>query len=382
VILAGSIIITTYLIAIGILLFGYQKIEEFIPERQSLLMSENEDPNTHFSILIPFRNESKVLPDLLKSIKQLNYPFSLFEIIFVDDESEDNSIEVILKELNDPDIPFRIINNNRKSDSPKKDAITEAIEASKYEWILTTDADCILPENWLTVFDNYIQKNNPIMLVGPVRYFNGKGIINQYQRMDNFSLQTTTIGGFGLKSPLLCNGANLAYRKEDFMTVSGFLENNHIASGDDIFLMEKFKKLNPEGVHYIKNKDVVVITSPQENWKGIISQRIRWASKTSHQKNRFAKLLGFVVFNTNLFLIVSGLYSLFENTFIPFFISFLLFKVFLDYLILFPIAIFFRSKINIPVFLLNSLIYPIITIIVVFGSLKGSYSWKGRAFNK
>jgi len=113
----------------------------------------------------PFRNEATHLPDLLKTIETLNYPKHLFEIIFIDDNSEDDSAEIIRKAINSN--PFiktaiRIIQNERTTNSPKKDAITLAIRNAKHDWIITTDADCQLPKFWLDSFDEYIQKNDTI----------------------------------------------------------------------------------------------------------------------------------------------------------------------------------------------------------------------------
>ena len=372
----GSIVLLIYLIAMGGLIFGYQKIPEF-----KINPVLNENPNTYFTIVIPFRNEAKNLSVLLNSILQIDYPKNLYEVLFMNDESKDDSVATILKELENTGIIYKIIDNNRKSVSPKKDAITEAIKISKYEWILTTDADCKLPKNWLLTYNEFIQKNDPLMVVGPVRYFEKYDLINQYQQLDNYSLQTTTIGSFGLHSPLLCNGANLAYKKEGFNLVSGFSENNHIASGDDIFLLEKFKKRHPNRVLFIKSKDAIVITQPQDNWKSIINQRIRWASKTTKQDDFITKMLGFIVFLTNMLVILGLLLSFNSPHLISFFICFLMIKTSIDYLLLLQTSMFFKSKINISYFLVNALIYPIITVIVVLKSLKGDYIWKGRNYN-
>jgi cellulose synthase/poly-beta-1,6-N-acetylglucosamine synthase-like glycosyltransferase len=108
-------------------------------------------PKTAFSIIIPFRNEQNHLDTLLKSLMNLNYPKSLFEVILVDDDSEDKSQEVIKKVLKPhttSNFQIRIIKNVRMSKSPKKDAITTAISQAKYDWIITTDADCIVPKYW------------------------------------------------------------------------------------------------------------------------------------------------------------------------------------------------------------------------------------------
>jgi glycosyltransferase involved in cell wall biosynthesis len=156
-----SIIITLiYLLLIGSFVFGFNKTKAF-----SL---KNTASKTTFSVIIPFRNESENLPDLLKSIASLKYPKHLFEIILVDDASKDNSVELIMKFLSSVKYDIKVISNNRTTNSPKKDAITLAINKAKHEWIITTDADCILPKNWLNSFDEFIQKTISKCIVAPV----------------------------------------------------------------------------------------------------------------------------------------------------------------------------------------------------------------------
>ena len=130
-ILISLIITISYLLLIGSFIFGFDKIATF--------KLEDIPAKTKFSIVIPFRNEAKNLPDLLKSIEALNYPKHLFEIIFVDDDSVDDSVDIIKKVLKTRPLDcaqgdVRIITNDRKTNSPKKDAITSAIKKAKNDW--------------------------------------------------------------------------------------------------------------------------------------------------------------------------------------------------------------------------------------------------------
>lgn len=131
------VIICSYFFFFLLLLFGIYKIKEY--------KCEDTDDQITFSIVIPFRNEAPNLPDLLKSLSRLNYDKLFFEVILVNDESSDSFEHIIdsYKELET--LNLRLINNFRKSNSPKKDAIDVAILKAKNEWIITTDADCIVP---------------------------------------------------------------------------------------------------------------------------------------------------------------------------------------------------------------------------------------------
>ncbi|MDH3381695.1 MAG: glycosyltransferase, partial [Flavobacteriaceae bacterium] len=247
-----------YLLLIAGFIYGFDKVKEF--------KLANLQSKTRFSVIIPFRNEANNLPKLLESIQSLKYSKYLFEVIFVNDFSEDDSVNIIKSNLsNDPSnsIDFSIINNISKTNAPKKDAISKAINLAKYEWIITTDADCLLPEYWLDSFDECIQKSNPKCVAAPVTYQVETSFLNRFQILDMLSLQGATIGGFGIKKPFLCNGANFAYQKEAFIEVKGFDGNTSIASGDDIFLLEKMVNQYPGQVQFLKCEDVIVITNSE-----------------------------------------------------------------------------------------------------------------------
>lgn len=365
-----------YLICLLILLYGFKKVK--------ILSDSNTTPALHFSIIIPFRNESSNLPFLLESIQALNYPREMFEIIFINDESDDNSEKIIRKSINTNDFSIQLIQNKRSSNSPKKDAISEGIKHAQFNWIITTDADCTFTANWLKTLDSFISsvshKINPMMICGPVLYISDGSFLKEFQQLDGLSLQAVTMGSFGLDHPILCNGANMAYRKNAFVEVQGFSGNDHLASGDDIFLMEKFKTAFPNQVLFLKSRNAVVFTKPQPSWKSVILQRIRWASKTSQQKNIFSQTLGIVVLIVNIiFLILPILVFLdYKNSF-PYLILLLL-KTLADYFLVRKTVAFFNLNPNFFKFLYFPYIYSGIIILVLFGSFKGNYSWKDRQY--
>jgi len=176
-------IIIIYLFLIGWLIYGFDKVKDFKLQDLSV--------KTKFSVVIPFRNEVKNLPKLLTSISELNYPKSMFEIILVDDDSEDESVKTINDFLKNTDFnkpnqtrSIKVIKNERISKAPKKDAITSAIKVSKYNWIVTTDADCILPKYWLDTFDEYIQTTSVNCIVAPVAYLGKNSFFNHFQALD------------------------------------------------------------------------------------------------------------------------------------------------------------------------------------------------------
>lgn len=372
-------IIIIYLFFIGILIYGFDKVDTF--KLQDL------PAKTKFSIVIPFRNEAENLPKLLASISKLNYPKSLFEVILIDDDSEDESVSVIenlmLKRPLDCALGnIRVIKNTRTSNSPKKDAITSAITLSKFNWIITTDADCMLPKYWLDVFDECIQTQKPECIVAPVTYHGANSFFNRFQILDVLSLQGATIGGFGLGKPFLCNGANFGYRKSVFYSLKGFEGNTDIASGDDIFLLEKVVKNDAKKVYYLKSNKAVVTTNPSETISTLIQQRLRWTSKTSQTTNGFIKAVGLIVFLGNLVCLALFPAVLLGNISLKIALALLIIKLSIDFLLVFKTSRFFKQETLLLSYLFSSLLYPFFSVYIVLLSLFKSYQWKGRTFKK
>lgn len=378
-ILAFSIIIGLYFVSMMLLIYGFGRLRVF--------SSEAPQPSTKFSVIIPFRNEAENLGPLLKSISKLNYPSDFFEILFVNDESADSSEEFIYSSIEESNISIQLLQNERHSNSPKKDAISKAIQHSKFDWIVTTDADCELPINWLKTLDTFIQseiqnETELMMVCGPVLYKSNGSFLQDFQQMDGFSLQAVTMGSFGLQNPMLSNGANLAYRKDGFNSVNGFSGNDDIASGDDIFLMEKMKNTHPQGVKFLKSAEFIVLTKPQLSWQNVINQRIRWASKTSKQKNVFSIVLGILVFLTNLIFLLIPFVAVFDFQNIPIYSLLFIIKIINDFILIRKTAKFLGTNISLLKFTSLSIIYSALIIPIFFGSFSGKYSWKDRAFHK
>ena len=368
-----------YSIIIGSLIFGFDKVKSFSPERY--------DVKTTFSVVIPFKNEAENLYELLESIFKLNYPKNLYEVILVNDDSEDDSVGIIQSFLTKR--PFDcaqgdiiILDNDRKTNSPKKDALTTAIKQAKFDWIVTTDADCIVPENWLANFDGYIQNKKPKLIVAPVTYHKVNSFLKRFQLLDALSLQGATIGGFGINKPFLCNGANITYKKELFFELKGFEGNTNIASGDDIFLLEKAVKHCLERIHYLKSKNAIVLTKPQPNLNQLIAQRIRWAAKTSSYNNGFGKLTGLAVLIMNASVICSLICAFFQIISLKLFGYIFVIKFSVDFLLIYKASRLFNQENVLSSFVLSSLIYPFFSVYVALVSVFKGYKWKGIRYKK
>ena len=370
--LIGLIVVLIYAVTIAQLIVGFDKIKTFV--------AADSKPETFFSIVVPFRNEVQNLPELLESFRKLNYPIDLFELILVDDFSTDASVKMIYDwRMQNGSFQVTLLENIKISGSPKKDAIARAIPIVKDNWVVTTDADCILTEKWLLTLDNYIQNNDVSMVAGSVSYANCRSFLHHFQQLDLTSLQGATIGSFGMELGFMCNGANFAYKKSLFQQLGGFGGNNKIASGDDVFLLQKAVAKFPEEVHYLKSNTNIVHTKPLDSWRNLFHQRIRWASKTGSYQSVFGKDLAIIVFSENAFCLLAFTFCLFGKMgWLQFGILFAI-KFLVDTILLSKTNRFLTGK-RVRYLVLASLVYPFFSVAVALYAMVGSYEWKGRRF--
>lgn len=220
------------------------------------------------------------------------------------------------------------------------------------------------------------------MIVAPVSYETNSTFLHQFQDLDFMSLQATTIGSFGLNIPFLANGANFMYRKDMFEKLNGFDGNTNIASGDDIFLLEKFIAFYKEKVQYLKSKEVIVKTFPVNTFSELIEQRVRWASKSSNYKVFTGKIIGFFVLFANAILATAPVLILLRIMKFETFIFYFLLKLLFDFVLLERMAFFNNKKVDFKTYFKSSFVYPYFTLLIFLKSIFSNYQWKERTFKK
>ena len=338
---------------------------------------------TFISIVIASRNEEKNLVSLIHSLRQQTYPFSLFEIIIVDDYSTDNSWN-ILQTLSQEVItihPVRLadlIPENVQIRAHKKLAIEKAIELAKGELIVTTDADCVFDPNWLFYLSTYYSSTKAKFIAAPVKIQTDHSFLSIFQALDFLTLQGITGASVYKRFHTMCNGANLAYEKNAFQEVGGFKGVDAIASGDDMLLMYKIYKQYPDRVFYLKSKQVIVTTNPANTWKDFFNQRIRWASKATYYDDKKIFWILLLAYSINLCFLVLAMASFWNVTWIFFLLLLLIAKIIIEFPFVNAVAIFFSEKKLMKYFPLMQPVHILYTIIAGWLGKFGSYEWKGR----
>lgn len=339
-------------------------------------------PSTFISVVIPVRNEASSIEDCVASVLAQKYPAELFELIVVNDHSTDETPELLAK-IKDPRLKVLHLADfvdARQTSSFKKMAIQTAIEKAKGTLIATTDGDCIVPKQWLLQIASLYEKKQVKFIAAPVNFFWEKSLLEHFQSLDFVGMMGITGAGIQGRFMHMCNGANLAYDKAAFFEVDGFKGIDHLASGDDMLLMQKIARQFPGSIAYLKNKNATVYTLAQATLNGFVQQRIRWASKSSDYKEwQVTLMLGIVwLFCVNIFasgvaiffLGKSGLYLLLGQV---------VFKIIFDFLLLNEMTGFFERRALMRYFVPAQLMH--IAYISVVGTLSifiKKYKWKGR----
>lgn len=328
----------------------------------------SDNPREFISVIVPCHKAAEFLPGFMKCIGNQNYDSDLFELIIIDDSSDDS-----------PDIHatgytglknLRVLKNKGKG---KKKAIMTGVSASGGNYIITTDADCLPGEKWLSTIAASVQASNPDMLICPVMLENKPGFFNIFQELEFLGLQGITAGTAVAKQPVMCNGANLVFKKETYLVNVNNL-HPEIPSGDDIFLLHSLKK-NHNNIKWLESKDAVMVTAPSATLKDYINQRNRWISKAGAYSDRDTIILGLVTFIAVLTQLVTLLTGIFNPELLLVFAATVILKSFPDYLILGNTCRRYDRVQLMKWFLPCQLIYPFYVVAVVIRSVFTGSDW-------
>lgn len=339
------------------------------------------DPGPRISVVVPARNEEDKIYDCLKDLSRQELKSEFFEVLVVDDHSEDQTAEVARKFIANhsggPVIRLLQADTINRPDfiSFKKQALLSGIQKAKGEWIVTTDADCRMSSKWLASVAGMIQTGKAEFISGPVALYRENNWFEKAQSLEFMGL--IGIGAASIRNgrPNMCNGANLAFRKETFLKVGGYQGIDHIASGDDELLMHRISKRFPGRVRFLKSPEAIVCTQPAITLKSFINQRKRWVSKSRKYENKKITAVLFLVYLFYvLLLVIPFLPGFLIKVFFPVFIL----KESLEFLFLYKVSKFFGKRKLMVLYFPVSVIYIFYIIFIgIFGNT-GGYRWKNR----
>ncbi|MBU3662342.1 MAG: glycosyltransferase [Bacteroidetes bacterium] len=360
-----------YALLILFYLVGWLLIKEY-----KQVLSE---PTQYFTILIPARNEAKVISDCLNSILTQEYPREKYEIIVIDDHSEDATSLIVKQFISvNPLFNIRLIAlQEHLPHGNKKEGITLGVSMAKFEHILLTDADCLRGTLWIKSIAQFIQTKPTQMLYAPV-FFSAENTFEKIQALEFAGLVGIGAAAIQLKNPNMCSAANLMFTKTAFEIVGGYKDNMHLASGDDEFLLHKVFKKYPNEVWFLKDRRTIVSTSPNASLDQLAQQRKRWVSKSTKYDERYitAILVGAYLFNLSI--VVNLIVGIWQAPFFYVGIWQLFIKTLVEGLFLYQICAFFNDRKLIFLLPLAEPFHILYVLIIGIWANTKPFTWKNR----
>lgn len=337
------------------------------------------------SVIVVVRNEEKNLKRLLASIAAQTYTKDKFELIIIDDQSEDLTRSIIEDFIKEATFKIRLMDRvpiPGQGQSPKMSALNAAISEARGNIIVTTDGDCYVGINWLKIMTAPFRQEKIQFVSGPVALDGSPGLFTKIQTMEFASLIGSGAALIGWRYPLMCNGANLAFRKRAFMEVNGYEGVYHSVSGDDVFLMQKIHQRFESSVCFAGAYEAMVCTEPQASFSSLLYQRKRWASKWQRHLLPWSWAIPVFLFFHYLSFVALAAYSIIATDFMIHGFLLIILKFVSDYIFLKRVMTFCRIPMNFWVFILTEFLYPFYALFIGILVHFGGWRWKGRKYTK
>jgi cellulose synthase/poly-beta-1,6-N-acetylglucosamine synthase-like glycosyltransferase len=333
------------------------------------------------SVIVAARNEERTIEQCLHALVHQDYDAKLFDIIVVDDHSSDRT-SLVAREYSqrNPQPRIHLLSLKGALDTyGKPAAIARGVEAATGEIILCTDADCVVPQGWIRSMAGCFG-SSVAFVAGPVIERRHEGLLTRLESLEFLGLLTTAAGLIGSKAPIICNGANIAYRKKSFEDVGGYGDGS--TSCDDETLMQRMILRKVGDVVFNADPLATVSTSTPASAREFWNQRTRWAAKRGRYESAMilARLLGLYFFFVTL--LVTSLSAIALPSFGPSVLAVFLLKGIFEYMVLRSGSRLFSYDFGLSDFLIAELLHvPYIVFAAAIGQLQ-SMSWKGRTLHR
>lgn len=207
-----------------------------------------------------------------------------------------------------PIIPRRGINDEGKG---KKNALRRLISQARTDYVWLMDDD-ILPApaftnasadnvRWEKCLQNLLSASYDLLIL-PLRMqptpTRTPNLLERLQMAEYAAIQGLTIGSAKRGHPVMCSSANLIVRRDRWLESYSDL-HPEMASGDDMFLLESFKRRGLR-IAVSEENNLTAIVRPVRTWRAFVRQRMRWAGKAPAYHDRDIILCGAIVLMANI----------------------------------------------------------------------------------
>jgi cellulose synthase/poly-beta-1,6-N-acetylglucosamine synthase-like glycosyltransferase len=252
--------------------------------------SKNEAELVNISIVIAAKNESGNIGRLVDSLRNLDYPKDLFEVIFVDDNSSDNTYDKFKQETESVK-NFSVKELKETGGSGKREALSFGISCAKFAYILISDADCRPQSKWLRACSNKFCNHYQIIF-GIAPFYRNKNIWNNISCFENLRSTLFSFSMAVLGLPYTASARNFGFTKDAFNSLEGYSNTMDTLSGDDdLLLREAVKKKLKIGA--VIDSDSFVFSETKNNFHDYFQQRARHTQTAFHYLKMHQSILVF-----------------------------------------------------------------------------------------
>ena len=325
------------------------------------------------SVIVAARNEELTLPHLLRDLTHQDYPTDRLEIVVVNDRSNDGTPGIMEQfQRQYPQVHGLHITESNPSMTPKKYALTKALEVATGKIILTTDADCRVKATWVTSMVREFTPDTGIVVGFSAIDTSKSSFFVRYQAVDFLGLMAANAGAIGWGRNWSGSGQNLAYRRKNFEAIHGFQPVAQQVSGDDMYLVQAISR--QARLRFNANPESFVTTTPVPRLGTFLAQHIRWASNSRKALHSDPLFLAFLVtaFLCNTLLLFGFVFhAWWPWVMIPFGVKFVL-----DALVIFTGAQRFDQMVDPAVYCVWNVAQPVYIPLVGLLGLAGKFKWK------
>ena len=354
------------------MLFFYSGVKRELKRNIPIIRSGYEP---FVSIVVPARNEEVAIEDCIISISQNDYPVDKYEIIAVNDRSEDETGKR-LEKLKGSIPNLIVIHNNRTNPvqnlQGKPGALQLAITHCHGEIILMTDADCIVGKKWISSHAACFCDSS-LGITAAYTDIMGKNPFSCIQAIEWIYLHSLAVGAIGWDHPLSCYGNNISLSKEKYDLIGGY-KSLKFSITEDLAMLHAMHKRHFSTRH-LSDPDSEIRTLANTKMKDYIRQHHRWIVGGASGLGIDAFLFVCTTIAIWSAIIVSAL----SGQWIMFAISFLA-RIILDQSAIIPPIFRLRRKDLLPWILPATIFMMCFELIAPLFLIKCDVKWKGQTF--
>lgn len=258
--------------------------------------------NIPISVIVCAKNEEENVIKYVPLLAEQNYPD--FEIVLIDDASSDNTLDVFEEfEKKYSNVRLVKVQNNEAFWGNKKYALTLGIKAAQKEHLLFTDADCYpTSKDWITAMSSQFSAEKTIVLGYGGYEKIANSFLNKIIRFETLLTAIQYLSWAKKGHPYMGVGRNLAYKKDEFFNVNGFIDHIQIRSGDDDLFINQAADANNTTICYAPES--FTYSAPKNSFKDWFIQKRRHVATAKHYKTFDKVQLGLFFSSQLLFIII------------------------------------------------------------------------------